>query len=159
MKDSPMKKDYYEMRRKQALRFNHTRRGGGNHQHPPKFWTHDEDVIILKQQDSDVKIAHVLARSVASVRSRRTRLRHDERFQRIYGEYINKKFQTHQEPQYTYQENKAIVERSKMLKNIAYQRGVSVQAIVNHRRKLLARDPYWIQYAREHGIKLVNKKF
>ena len=157
MKDSPMKDSYYRMRRKQALRFNH-HRGEGDHQHPPKFWTREEDVIVLKQQDSDVKIAHMLARSVASVRNRRVRLRHDERFQKLYGEYINDNFQTHQEPKYSFEENKAIVERSEAVKDIAFNRGVTLQAITNHRRKLLARDPYWIQYAKDHHIKFTNKK-
>lgn len=43
--------------------------------YPPKFWTPDEDIILINWYDTDGALAEVLKRSIASIRKRRHRLK------------------------------------------------------------------------------------
>lgn len=43
--------------------------------YPPKYWTPDEDIILINWYGSDRDLSEVLRRSTASIRHRRVRLR------------------------------------------------------------------------------------
>lgn len=153
---SPIQKSYYKMRRKEE---NNRNKRNGSGIYARRWWQYYEDVAVLLHKKSDKELGELLGRSTSSIQHRRNRLRHTERFHKIYGRYMSDdEYLTHNDEKYSYQENLAIITKSKPFTQIAKDRGCTVSAVNNHRRKLLSQNKYWIDYAKEHNIPIILER-